>query len=54
MEMALLTLQGPVEAFVVNLFKDATLCVVHVKRVTLIPKDIWLAHRIWRMKLGIS
>ena len=45
--MALLTLQEVAEAYVVNIFEDANLCAVHTKRVTLMPKDIQLACRIW-------
>ena len=45
--LALLTLQEVAEAYIVNLFEDANLCAVHVKCITLMPKDIQLAHRIW-------
>ena len=44
---ALLTLQEAMEAYVVNPFEDANLCTVHMRRITLMPKDIQLAHRIW-------
>ncbi|XP_036915359.1 histone H3.3C-like [Sturnira hondurensis] len=30
----------------VGLFKDTNLCAIHAKRVTIMPKDIQLAHRI--------
>ena len=45
--LALLALQEVVEAYVVNLFEDANLCVIHTKHVTLMPKDVKLACRIW-------
>jgi histone H3 len=34
------------EAFVVFIFEDANLCAIHAKRVTVMPKDIWLAQRL--------
>lgn len=34
------------EAYLVLLFEDALLCAVHAKRVTVSPKDIWLAQRL--------
>ncbi|KAK4685608.1 hypothetical protein P7C73_g4533, partial [Tremellales sp. Uapishka_1] len=43
---AILALQEAAEAFLVHLFEDANLCAVHAKRVTIQPKDIWLARRI--------
>ena len=43
---ALLALQGVAMVYVVNLFEDADLCAVHVKRAMLMLKDIQLAHRI--------
>ena len=52
--MALLALQEAAEAHVVNLFKDANLCTVHVKRVMLMPKDIQWAHRVWGIQLSTS
>ena len=44
--LALLTLQEAAKAYIVNLFKDTNFCAVHVKWVTLMPKDIQLACRI--------
>ena len=43
---AMLALQEAAEAHLVGLFEDANLCVIHAKRVTLMPKDIQLARRI--------
>lgn len=43
---ALLALQEAAEAHLVGLFEDANLCVIHAKRVTIMPKDIQLARRI--------
>ena len=43
---AILVLQEAGEAFLVGLFEEANLCVVHTKRVTVMPKDIQLAWRI--------
>ncbi|KAH9502774.1 centromeric DNA-binding histone H3-like protein cse4 [Bulinus truncatus] len=44
--MAICALQEACEAYLVRLFEDANLCCIHAKRVTLQPKDIWLARRI--------
>ena len=44
---ALLALQEAAEVYMVSLFEDANLCATHAKRVTLMPKDIQLAQRIW-------
>ena len=33
--------------YLVSLFEDSNLCCIHAKRVTIMPKDIQLAHRIW-------
>lgn len=35
-----------VEAYLILLFEDALLCAIHAKRVTVTPKDIWLAQRL--------
>ena len=43
---AIITLQEALEAYLVGLLEDSNLCTVHVKRVTIMPKDIQLAHRI--------
>ncbi|XP_026302983.1 histone H3.3-like [Piliocolobus tephrosceles] len=39
-------LQEASEAYLVGLFEDTNLCAIHAKRVTIMPKDIQLAHRI--------
>uniref|UniRef100_A0A8C8UE62 Core Histone H2A/H2B/H3 domain-containing protein n=1 Tax=Peromyscus maniculatus bairdii TaxID=230844 RepID=A0A8C8UE62_PERMB len=39
-------LQEASEAYLVGLFEDINLCTIHAKHVTIIPKDIQLAHRI--------
>jgi histone H3 len=43
---AMLAIQEAAEAYIVGLMEDANLCVLHAKRVTLMPKDIHLARRI--------
>ncbi|XP_038964978.1 histone H3-like [Rattus norvegicus] len=37
-------LQKASEAHLVGLFEDTSLCAIHAKRVTIMPKDIQLAH----------
>jgi len=44
--MALLAMQEAAEAFIVSVFEDTNLCVIHAKRVTIMPKDMQLALRI--------
>ncbi|XP_041502117.1 histone H3.3A-like [Microtus oregoni] len=39
-------LQEASEIYLVGLFEDTKLCVIHVKRVTIMPKDIQLARHI--------
>ena len=43
---AIAALQEAGEAYLVGLFKDTNLCAIHVKRVTIMPKDIQLARHI--------
>ena len=43
---AIMVLQEASEAYLVGLLEDSNLCAVHVKRVTIMPKDIQLARRI--------
>ena len=42
-QAAIKALQEAAEAYLVGLFKDANLCAIHGKRVTIMPKDIHLA-----------
>ena len=44
---AIICLQEAAEAYIVGLMEDANLCTIHVKRVTIMPKDIQLACLIW-------
>ena len=44
---AILCLQEATEAYLVGLLDDANLCAIHARRVTIMPKDIQLARRIW-------
>ena len=44
---AIICLQEAAEAYVVGLMEDTNLCAIHAKRVTIMPKDIQLAHCIW-------
>ena len=40
---AIMVLQEAGEAFLVGLFEQSNLCVIHAKHVTIMPKDIQLA-----------
>ena len=40
---AILTLQEAAEAYLVGLLEDTTLCAIHTKQMTIMPKDIQLA-----------
>ena len=42
----ILTLQEAAEAYLVELLEDADLCAIHVKCITIMPKDIQLVHHI--------
>ena len=42
-----LVLQEATETYLVGLFEDMNLCAIHAKRVTIMPKDIKMAHRIF-------
>ena len=44
--LAVLALQEASKAFLVGLLEQANLCAIHAKRVTIMPRDIQLAHRI--------
>ena len=41
---AIICLQEVAEAFLVSLLEDTNLCAIHAKRVTIMPKDVQLAH----------
>ena len=41
-----LALQEAAEAFLVRLFEDTNLCIIHAKRVTIMPRNMKLALRI--------
>jgi histone H3 len=43
---AVIALQEASEAYLVGLFEDTNLCAIHTKRVTIMPKDMYLARRI--------
>ena len=43
---AVLALQEASEAYLVSLFEDTNLCAIHAKRVTIMPRDLFLARRI--------
>ena len=43
----IICLQEAAEAYIVGLMEDTNLCTIHVKRVTIMPRDIQLAHHIW-------
>lgn len=43
---AILALQEASEAYLVSIFEDANCCAIHARRVTIMPKDIWLSRRI--------
>jgi histone H3 len=43
---AIEALQHSAEDYIVNLLTDANLCAIHAKRVTIMPKDLYLARRI--------
>lgn len=43
---AMMALQEAAEAYLVGLFEDTNLCAIHAKRVTIMPRDIYLARRL--------
>jgi histone H3 len=43
---ALGALQEAAEAYLTGLFQDTNLCAIHARRVTIMPRDMKLAHRI--------
>ena len=48
---AIICLQEAAEAYLVSLMEDTNLCTIHVKQVTIMPKDIQLACSIWGERL---
>ena len=42
-QSAMMAIQEATEAYMVDVFVNANLCVIHAKRVTIMPKDIQLA-----------
>ena len=44
---AIICLQEAAEAYVVGLMEDSSLCAIHMKRLTIMPKDIQLACHLW-------
>ncbi|XP_054157457.1 uncharacterized protein LOC128955805 [Oppia nitens] len=46
--LAIEALQEAAENFLVTLFEDANLCAIHARRVTIMPRDIFLARRVSR------
>jgi histone H3 len=44
--MAALALQEASKAYLVGLYEDTNLCTIHAKCVTIMPKDMQLAHHI--------
>jgi histone H3 len=44
--LAVLALQEASEAYMVGMFEDTNLCALHAKRVTIMPRDIYLARRL--------
>jgi histone H3 len=49
---AVLTLQEAAETFMIDVFSDTNLCVIHGKRVTIIAKDMVLACCIQGIQMG--
>ena len=47
-----LALHEVAESYFICLFEDTNLCAIHAKHVTILPKDIQLARRIWGEMLG--
>ena len=47
---AIRSLQEATESYLVGLLEGSNLCVIHAKHVTIMPKDMQLACRIWGEK----
>ena len=43
---AILAIQEAAEYYLVRIFKDSNLCCIHTKCITIMPKDMQLAHHI--------
>lgn len=43
---ALLAIQEATESYLTTLFEETNLCAIHAKRITILPKDMFLARRI--------
>ena len=43
---AILAMQESAEAYLIGLYEDTNICTIHAKRVTIMPKDMMLAHRL--------
>ena len=43
---ALLALQWATEGFLIQAFDDSNLCAIHAKRITVMPKDLYLVKRL--------
>ena len=43
----IICLQEAAEAYILGLMEDNNLCAIHAKRVTIMPRDMQLAHCIW-------
>ena len=48
---ALGALQEANESYIMGLMEDSNLCAIHAKHITIMPKDMQLACRIWGEKL---
>ena len=51
---AVMALQEASEVYIVGMFDDRNLCAIHVKRATIMPKDILLARRILPQTSGVT
>ncbi len=49
---AVLALQEAAEAFMIDVFRDTNLCMIHSKRVTIMAKEMVLACRIQGIQMG--
>lgn len=50
---AILALQEAMESYLVHTCEDANVCAIHAKRMTVMPRDIELAHRISGDKVAV-